>query len=1137
MNILPSHRIVTWLASVRRLSAVALLAGTAATMWAAPSDNGGVLLNGFQSPPDSAKPRVWWHWMNGNISREGIAADFAWMKRVGIGGVQNFDVALNTPQVVDKRIVYMTPEWKDTFRYTIELAQQSGLEFGIASSPGWSETGGPWVTPEQAMKKVVWSRTEIIGGAPFSGKLPRPPNVAGTFQDAVAAGGFEPLVEKENPIQFYRDSVILAFPTPVDEMQPERALSNSRPVNPAELTDGKLQTGASVVAGPDGKAWLQYEFAQPQNIQAVTLAMPSGGMAAGGALPVVLEASNDGSVFKPVKEFTVGFFSQATVSFSPVKAKFFRLTLASASSENWFALIGRGAAPGAAVMSFGGDAPAGPPSFTVNEFVLHQSARVNQFEAKAAFTAVPDYYEIDSVPAAAGTMVAKSAVIDLTGKMDKDGTLHWTPPAGRWTVLRLGYSLTGHKNGPAPREATGLETDKLSRQHVKAYLDHYLEMYAEVVGAENMGRKGVQVFLTDSIEAGLQNWTDDMIAEFKRLRGYDPTPWLPTLTGVVIENAQASDQFLWDFRRTIAQLIADIHYGQVAESAHALGMTVYGEALESHRPTIGDDMEMRRFANIPMAAMWSFKPADGPQAAFVADDRGAASVAHLYGQNLVAAESLTSAFNPWAHAPRDLKQIIDLEFALGINRPVIHTSVHQPLMDRKPGMSLMIFGQYFGRTESWAEQAGAWVSYISRNAYMLQQGRFFADVAYFYGEEAPLVSLYGDKLITDAPEGYAFDFVNSHALLNLFKADQGELVTPSGMRYRVLYLGGSSRRMTLPVLKKLHELVSAGAVVVGARPEGSPSLADDEKEFNKLADQLWPKSGSALVGKGRVMAGMSVNEALALLKVPADFSYTKPLTDTELMFVHRKLEDGDVYYVNNRKDRAENLEVTFRVAGKEAELWHAETGLTEKVSYMIEGDQTKVPLMLKPFDSVYVVFRHPTKVARYVAPKLVESESVEVTGDWAVAFAPDLGAPAIATFDPLASWSDSADRGIKHFSGTATYTKTIDVPAGMINAGKKLSLDLGEVRELAEVSINGKPLGIVWHPPYKVDVSGVLKPGANTLEVKVTNLWVNRLIGDQQPDAEKKYTFTAAPTYKPDAPLRASGLLGPVRLSASSFAQ
>jgi hypothetical protein len=446
-------------------------------------------------------------------------------------------------------------------------------------------------------------------------------------------------------------------------------------------------------------------------------------------------------------------------------------------------------------------------------------------------------------------------------------------------------------------------------------------------------------------------------------------------------------------------------------------------------------------------------------------------------------------------------------------------------VDKKPGLSLLIFGQYFNRNETWADEAEPWVTYISRNAYMLQQGKFAADVAYFYGEEAPLAGLYGEgsELPKDLPVGYGFDFVNSDVILHHLTAKNGALETHSGMRYRVLYLGGSSARMTLPVLRKLRDLVAGGAVIVGDRPTGSPSLADNDDEFQKIAAALW----SGNTGKGQVIPGHEINQALMSLGLARDFDAASAAGD--VMFVHRHVDEGDLYFLSNRTETPQTLDASFRVAGKRPELWHADTGVIEPASYRIENGRTQLPLRLAANESVFVVFRQSAAEQTFTVPTRSETTIATLDGAWDVHFAPEVGGPDAASFDRLVSWSDRNDPGVKYYSGTATYRKTIDMPAA--KAGQRVLLDLGDVRELAEVTLNGRPVGISWHPPYRLDVTSALRAGVNALEIKVTNLWVNRLIGDQQSGA-KKYTFTAMPTYKADAPLRPSGLLGPVRVLA-----
>jgi hypothetical protein len=540
-------------------------------------------------------------------------------------------------------------------------------------------------------------------------------------------------------------------------------------------------------------------------------------------------------------------------------------------------------------------------------------------------------------------------------------------------------------------------------------------------------------------------------------------------------------------------------------------------------------MDVKRSADIPMSAMWTPQPAT-PSSKYEADIRESASVAHIYGQNLVAAESMTAAAGAWSWSPETLKPTADLELSAGLNRFVIHTSVHQPLSDKAPGLSLGPFGQWFTRHETWAEQAEPWITYLARSSYMLQQGKFAADVVYFYGEDSNITAQFGEKP-PPVPAGYNYDYVNAHALVNRLSVEEGRITTPSGMSYSVLALDPNSRYMSLPVLRKIRNLVNAGASVVGSKPIASPSLSDDQREFRTVVDQLWGSgTGARAFGKGKVFGNATISEALAALQVVPDFEYTRPQNDTTLLFVHRRLPDGEVYWVNNRKNRIETSEATFRVQGKAAELWYPETGKTEPASYRIANGRTTVPLVLNPNEAVFIVFRKPANSQARMLPRKVETRIATLEGAWEVRFQPNRGAPAKITVDRLVSWSESADAGVKYFSGTATYTQVVNAPAAWLESGARLWLDLGSVKNIAEVIINGKSLGTVWKMPFRVDVTETMKPGTNTVEIKVTNLWVNRLIGDQQPDITRKYTFTTWPYYRINSPLLPSGLLGPVQL-------
>jgi alpha-L-rhamnosidase len=1122
--------------NLRQFTAVSILCSSCLLAEVPGQQEQDALKREFSNPPESAWPRVWWHWMNGNISREGIKLDLEWMHRVGVGGFQNFDASLSTPQVVERRLAYMTPEWKDAFRYAIKLGDQLGMEEAIASSPGWSETGGPWVPASQGMKKYVWSETLVDGGRPFTGTLARPPSNTGPFQNLVdrdappaAAGG------RAAP-QFYGDAAVVAYRRPsidvaIGSLHPKVTASGGIP-DTSRLSEGDPAMPTRLPIPAVGRsAWIQYEFAEPQSLRSVTIAVNDldevAAVVTGTSNPEKsLEASDDGQAFRLIAKLPDGGAPEHTVSFPEQRARFFRI------------VFKRGPAPATPSWMQGIDPSSfgikkRPTDYEIVRLALHPGPRVNRFEEKAAFSPFPDLYPLATPEFAAAEVVSKSEVVDLTSKLRADGTLDWTPPPGDWVVLRFGYSLLGTTNHPATAEATGLEVDKLNAGYVKNYMDGYLDSYKEAVGADWMGKRGIQYVVTDSWEAGSQNWTDDMIAKFRARRGYDPIPWMPVLAGRVVESAAASDRFLWDFRKTIADLIADEHYGQVQASLKERGMGHYGESHEGGRALIADGMEVKKLDDIPMSAMWTQLFGENKESFnYNADDRESASVAHIYGQNLAAAESMTAAAAPWAWSPATLKPTADSEFLNGINRFVIHESAHQPLVGRAPGLTLGPFGQWFNRNETWAEEAGPWVKYIARSSYLLQQGHFGADLVYFYGEDSNLTSIFTSKA-PDVPAGYGFDYINADGLIHELFAADGRIATKSGMNYRVLGLDPYSQHMSLPVLRAIRKLVEDGGVVAGGKPTDDPSLADDQAEFHRLADELFGDgTGVHNLGKGVVYAGRGLAEVFDALKVKPDFDYTKSASDARILFVHRRLADGDLYFVDNRNDRNETVDATFRVSGKAPELWRAETGMSEPASFKVVDGRTTVPLHLEPWGAVFVVFRRATSETSLTLPEATETQLAEEGGPWTVTFQPGRGAPPSITLETLSSWSDNPDAGVKYFSGTGTYAKTVDAPADWFRKGGRIWIDLGDVKNLAEVTVNGRSLGIVWHAPYRVDATSALKAGANEVLIKVTNAWVNRLIGDQQPNATVKYTFADIEPYKANSPLLPSGLLGPVRITS-----
>jgi len=572
--------------------------------------------------------------MSGNISKEGITADLEWMKRTGIGGFQNFDAGLNTPQIVEKRLVFMTPEWKDAFRHATELAGKLGLEMAIAGSPGWSESGGPWVPPAQAMKKYVWSETRVEGGRPFTGALPKPPSATGPYQNQVIPNG-APGRPQAPSVEFYADAAVVAYRAPesdrsMAEMQ-AKVTSSGGSFDLAALTDGDVVKSTLLPAAPPGeRAWVQYEFPQPQTLRGVTFIASGGRGGVGVSNQPQLEVSDDGKEFRLWALILPG---ARTTAFPAITARFFRVTIL---TPQFTASQGGGAfaAPPAGTQGGRAQAPAPLAGAPIAEFVLH-GAVVNRFQEKAAFSAATGLYLFATPSLPEADAVRKAGVIDLTSKMRADGTLDWAPPAGRWVVLRIGYSLTGHQNSPASPEATGLEVDKLNPNFVRAYFNNYLDQYKDATGGL-MGKRGLQYMITDSWEAGAANWTDNLFAEFARRRGYDMKPWLPALAGHVVESAEATDRFLWDFRKTLGDLVAEYHYDQLTEILKERGMARYTESHESGRAFIGDGMEVKRNAAVPMSAMWTNQPGSRTSSQYDPDIRESASVAHIFGQNLVA---------------------------------------------------------------------------------------------------------------------------------------------------------------------------------------------------------------------------------------------------------------------------------------------------------------------------------------------------------------------------------------------------------------------------------------------------------------------------------------------------------------------
>ncbi|ACB75560.1 glycosyl hydrolase [Opitutus terrae] len=1096
-----------------------VVAGSPGALHAQPA--GAVLEMGFRNPPDSAKPRTWWHWTMSNVTKDGITKDLEWMKRVGLGGFQLADVNVGRGQEVEPKTPYGTPAWYDAVRHAAAEADRLGLEMSIFSSPGWSETGGPWVKPEQAMKKLVWSETVVDGGKRFSGKLASPPNAIGQIRDS----GASYYTSDSTSAPFYADAAVVAYRVPAAEprmadLHP-RVSTHEGEIDGTALLDDKLATLLTVKAPEGGAAWVQFEFAEPFTARAITLG-GSGGSAKGIPVGRVL-ASDDGVSFRPLVTLPgAQLYRQGmvrTFALPETTARFYRIELTGAP-------LGP-----AQTMSQAPSAPA--KEYVLSEAVLHSGARVHRWEEKAGFSFLFEYETVATPEIAPALAVAPDDLVDLTAKLQPDGSLEWDAPPGRWTILRLGYSLTGAKNRPATPAGTGYEADKLSRRHMEAYVRGYFDPLQQALGP--LFGKSLRYVTMDGWEAGTNNWTDELPAEFRRRRGYAPTPYLPALTGRIVGSADVSDRFLWDFRRTLADLWAEAHYGTMAEKLRERGVGIYAEAAGVSLEMPEDTLLNKSKVEIPMGEFWVRDL--HPRLMYLQDIRGAASAAHVYGKPLVAAEAFTGG---GYEAPATLKNVGDTWLAQGVNRIVFHTSAHQPL-DTKPGN--MMVGTHLHRNITWAEQARPIMTYFARSCFLLQQGRFVADLAYLLDEGAPSTPpIWGAGTRPTPPAGYDYDFVNADVLLHRFSSGgNGKLMLPDGMSYRVLVLPDTDR-MRPELVRKLRELVLGGATIVGRKPTRSPSLADyprADAEVHALAAELWGDLDGVSrtvrrVGKGTVVWGLPRERVLSDEGIAKDFDADQPL-DAEFAWLHRRAGEIDLYYVANLTDRTQAIDARFRVSGREAELWHPDTGKIERVGFTQADGRTTVPLRLAERDAVFVVFRRATTAS---SSRAASNEALTVlaqlNGSWDVSFPPNRGAPARVELPQLGSWTEHPDDGIKYFSGTATYRKTIAAPREWFGADSGVFLDLGRVGDLATVRVNGVSLGVFWKPPYLVDVSGALRPGENQLEIEVTNQWTNRLIGDRSVPLEKRVLGDASVQppgwgrFGSQSPVP-SGLIGPVR--------
>ena len=873
-------------------------------------------------PPGSARPWVLWHWMNGHVTKEGITLDLEAMQRVGLGGVINFDAGTGIPK---GPVQYLGPEWFALKEHAIREAARLGLEFVMHNCPGWSSSGGPWITPERAMQQLTWSEAHVEGGADVEVALPTP------FRK----------------LDHYRDVAVVAYPSRPGAASLSTLLrsasSSGGPVSVEALNASDLRAVVVRPAPGGGRAWLLLEFHEPCEAGSITVvagavrggapASPPGGF--GRRDPILLEVSDDGTGFRRVAEIATeggDDVALATADFSPVTARYFRLSTAASTS---YSQVRLDAAP------------------RFEDWRKRTNAEYNGRGLREISDVGPDVVPLDRV-------------IDVSGHVGADGVLRWAAPRGRWTVLRFGFTPLGTLNRSAPDTGIGLECDKYSAEAVSFHFDRMMQPLLPILAPlTSQGRMGLEI---DSWEVGMQNWTPGFEKEFEARNGYSLLPYLPAMTGRVVGSVDTTERFLWDLRRTQADLLADNYYGKLAERCHHHGMKLFVEPYD-RGPM--DEMQIGARGDVNMGEFWQ-----GPSSIFQNNltmrrtPKLAVSIAHVNGQKVVGAEAFTGEPESarWQEHPFSMKARGDEIFARGVNRMLIHRYAHQPHPTAAPGMTMGPWGIHFERTTTWWEPGRAWLRYLSRCQSLLQQGLFVADLAYFTGEDAGVYTkVQRDELDPAPPEGYDYDLVDAEVLLRKARVDRGRLVLPDGMSYRVLVLQ-RQRTVSLGLLRKLHALVREGLVLLGAPPEATPGLRDHpggDDEFARLRDELWGGAGddrqiARAVGAGHVFWGEPLVAVLERLGLPPDVEVSSRSGDAPVTWIHRTIGGAEVYFLANQRRTHERLVCTLRVGGRRPELWDPARGtIAPAVVYEGEAGRVRVPVELDPFGSAFVVFRSP----------------------------------------------------------------------------------------------------------------------------------------------------------------------------------
>jgi len=1044
----------------------------------------------FTDPPVSNSVHAWWHWMENAITKDGITKDLEAMKKQGISTVTILNVSLfNERDLGVPKVIFNTDQWYKMFEWALSEAHRLGMTVGVHNCDGWSTSGGPWIDPENSMKQIVWSRTFLTGGRQVEYRLPQP----------------------GSNIDFYRDIRVVAFPASGSDNSFRIAgpdmMVNSKPAgnvlydaNPFSSVAVNKNTVINITFENEFQCSkiaihprVRFDFVSLRNIH----------------FQFELKASSDGKTFRSVGLFDGPAMNRTTLlEMEPINAKYYRIEFKGVSGSDKLQigeleLIGENEKP-----SYHTSIP-----YHLEKTVTTMAHSITDFRTSGTISA---------------DALRSEDIADITQYMNSDGILKWDAPGGRWEVLRIGFTSTGAVNFPATISGTGLECDKMDTAALNLHFRSFSSRLIDYAG-EYTGNTFEYIFI-DSWECEFQNWTGNFEKEFEKRRDYSMIKWFPVICGLTVDSPDATERFLHDYQKTIAELIEENYYAHFSRLCRENGLKLHAEVIyggTTYPPL--DILKSNSYADVPMYEFWAraddatgfidYTPGSNP--AYPMPVNAAA----LYGKNVIPAEAYTGyAF--FSESPWDLKLFGDRAFCSGINQMVLHSYVHQPF-EKKPGITLWEFGHSFNRHNPWWDFASQWFTYHARVQNILQQGVPCADILYYIGDR-----FYPGRdtaAISMVPEGFRTQKCNLDILMNHCRVKNGKLLLDNGLSYEMLLLHNDNH-MNVKTLERIAELANDGAIIAGIRPSKVPgylNYASEEKELNDLSAAMWGNTSENNYGKGKIYSGKSLKDVLDQHNITPDFSVAGG--SEGFIYIHKKTGNDEVYFVVNQTDEAVEVDCIFRVAGKFPGIWNPQYGTVYMPRDFRElSGNTIVPHKFKPRESVIFVFRDESsgdipEFSEYENKYTLEKFEGTLTFE-------DLPPEKKVSIEGFVSWTISDDPDIKYYSGKANYSLNFDLPEE-IKDKKPLFISVDGARSAYEITLNGNLLGSAVFPGYRFEVSPVVRGNDNVLEIRIASPYRNRVIGDMIQSGSLKNLWTTLPENAlpgRDKPLLESGISGPV---------